>query len=256
MIKIIDKDFRKLNQFKEFCKLDSFGTRIYSHYLTYGIDLNFADFWVQFCDDAITCAICRLDCDFVVCACEKSDFEELSAFLNFQNFATLTFDDNFSDKVNVEYKKSSKGDILKYSGKCDKIYDYSFVTPDNKKYHDLLLSCESEDFFVPDYQSFLSDVVRRQTRGLCTVYGIDVEGVLVSCAMTVSYTDFSVILGAVATHPLHRKRGYAGFVVSTLANKFFDYGKVYIYTTIAKNTLFYKSLGFEICGSWCKLYGG
>ncbi len=256
MIKIIDKDFKYENEYKNFCKNDSFGTRIYSHFLTYGTKLCFADFWVQICDDTIVCAISRLDSDFVVCASENSDFDELSAFLNFQEFSTITFDNIFAKKLDIRLKKSTTGDILKFSGKCEKTYDFSLCVPDNKCYYDLLLSCKSKDFFVPEYQYFLSDITRRQMRDLCAVYGIEIDGELVSCAMTVSYTDFAVILGAVATHPNHRSHGYAGCIVSKLAKDFCVTRDVYIYTTISKNTLFYQSLGFEVCGCWRKLYGG
>lgn len=256
MIKIIDKDFEMFDEFKNFCKKDSFGTRIYSHFLCYGYEYDFADFWVQVIDGRIVCAISRLDADLVVCAGINTNFSELSMFLNFQDKLSVTFDFCYKNQIIFEHSSQSVGDILKIENLKGNITEHRMITPELKEYHELLLTCKSSNFSVPDYLHFLSDVSRRQMRGLCTIYGIRADGVLVSCAMTVSYTDSSVILGAVATHPNHRKHGYAGSVVKKLADRYLSEKDVYIYTTIEKNTRFYESLGFFVTGKWVKLMVG
>ncbi len=252
MIKIIDKDFKLNTQFREFCKSSSFGTRIYSHYLCYGYELNFVDFWVQITDENITCAICRIDGEFVLCLCDDADFTEVSAFLSFQDKHTITFDEKYLKCLETDCNDCSYGDVLEYFSSDEDIPDYKTLSPQLKDYHVLLLTCESDDFFVPDYLYFLSDVSRRQQRNMCEICGVEIDNALVSCAMTVSYTDFSVILGAVATHPEHRKHGYAGCVVRKLAESFVDDRSVYIYTTVERNTRFYEGLGFRVCGRWVK----
>lgn len=256
MIKIIDKDFTLFNEFKEYCKKDSFGTRIYSHFMCYGYEYNFADFWVQLVDDIIVCAVCRLDADFVVSACQNTDFLELSAFLDFQDKFSVTFDFCYKNNIVIDHNEKSVGDVLKIENIKGEIGEYPMISPDLKEYHQLLLTCKSPDFSVPDYMQFLSDVSRRQLRDMCTIYGIKNNNVLVSCAMTVSYTDTSVILGAVATNPDHRNHGYAGTIVKRLADKFILEKDVYIYTTIEKNTRFYESLGFCVVGKWIKFLMG
>lgn len=256
MIKIIDDDFKLFNEFEQFCKIDSFGTRIYSHFLCYGYDLSFVDFWVQITNDVITSAFCKLDGEMVVCISENSDLDEILSFLNFQEKTTVTFDALYADVFAKLSEKHFFGDILEYK-KSDKIPDtYKLCTPEIKDYHNLLLTCKSDDFFVSDYPYFLSDVTRRLNRDMCEIFGIYQDDVLVSCAMNVSFTNSSVILGAVATHPMHRKHGYAGFIVTKLAQHFSD-KKVYIYTTIEKNTRFYEKLGFDVVGRWVKYtFGG
>lgn len=256
MIKIIDKDFEKFDSFKEYCKNDSFGTRIYSHFLCYGYDLSFVDFWVQIVEERVTCAICRLDSDFVVSAYKYTDFEELSAFLNFQDKLSVTFDSKYENYINVTDRRVTRGDVLRYCGNSEMPRDSRIITPENKEYYELLLTCRSDDFFVPDYQHFLSDVTRRQLRDMCYVYGIKNNDTLVSAAMTVSFTDFSIILGAVATHPLYRGKGYAGCIVTCLSSEFSKNKSVYIYTTVERNTRFYEKLGFKTCGRWTKLLMG
>lgn len=256
MIKIIDNEFKLFDEFKEFCNRDSFGTRIYSHFLCYGYEYSFVDFWVQLVEEKVVCAICRLDADFVVCACENTDFSELSAFLNFQDKLSVTFDFCYKNDISIDYSAEAVGDVLKIEKINGEIKGHPIITPELKEYHELLLTCESSDFSVPEYMQFLSDVSRRQMRDMCTIYGIKKNDTLVSSAMTVSYTDVSVILGAVATHPEHRKHGYAGEIVRSLADKFLLEKDVYIYTTIEKNTRFYESLGFYVTGKWIKLLMG
>lgn len=258
MIKIIDKDFTLFEEFKNYCKKDSFGTRVYSHFLCYGYEFDFVSFWVQINEmNCVTAALCKIDGDFIICLDEISDFTEVASFLDFQDKLSVTFDLRYDKKLELSSHKSSTGDVLTYKGNNDSTLSYDISTPELKDYHNLLLTCESEDFYVPEYLTFLSDVSRRKQKNMCDIFGVIIKNELVSCAMTVSYTDFSVILGAVATHPDHRKKGYGGFIVKNLAEKFNSLDSVYIYTTIERNTTFYKGLGFVVSGKWIKYtYGG
>lgn len=258
MIKIIDSNFELFDEFKDFCKIDSFGTRIYSHFLSYGYEFDFVDFWVQVNEyGAVTVAICKLDGDFVLQLSSDSDFDEISMFLGFQDKLSVTLDYKFNKNLNLDYSFCSCGDILTYMGNGKTVLNYKRIIPELKEYYTLLSLCKSEDFYVPDYLNFLSDVTRRINRNLCNISGVVEGDKLVSCAMTVSQTDFSVILGAVATHPDYRKKGYAGCIVKNLAEEFSGSKNVYIYTTVERNTRFYESIGFEVSGKWIKYtYGG
>lgn len=253
MIKIIDGDFDFVREFKNFCKRDSFGTRIYSHFMCYGYEFDFAEFWVQVDETMnVTSVLCKIDGDVVVSLSENSDFDEITAFLNFQEKSSVTFDEKYADVIKTNLSISSVGDVLLYKSNDNKITSYELVSPEIKDYHNLLLTCRSSDFFVPNYMNFLADVSRRKQRQLCYIHGIVDEGKLVSCAMTVSYTDFSTIIGAVATHPEYRRHGYAGYIVKSLAERSQKRGSVYIYTTVKRNTDFYKTLGFVVTGRWIK----
>ncbi len=258
MIKIIDSDFELIEDFEKFCAIDSFGSRIYSHFLCYGYQFDFVDFWVQITEDHnVVSAICRFENDFILCLSDDSDFDEVSAFLDFQNKSSIMFDDSYDKKLKILCEKKHIGDVLTYVGDDKDILHCEIICPEPKMYHKLLSTCESEDFFVPEYFGFISDVTRRINKNLCLMYGIIKNNELVSCAMTVSQTKTNVILGAVATHPEHRKNGYAGSIVKTLAEQFLHLDNVYIYTTVERNTRFYKSLGFKATGKWVKfIFGG
>ena len=257
MIKIIDNNFTRFDEFKSFCKLDSFGTRIYSHFLCYGYDCKFADFWVQIIDDMITASICRLDSDFVACISGNADIYELESFLCFQQKSTLTFDKKYAQDINLQCDNFAVGDVLKYTDFSVKNNENTIINPEIKDYYALLKTCESDHFFVPEYMYFLSDTMHRKNKGLCDIFAVSKDNKVVCAAMTVSHTEDAVILGAVATHPDYRKQGLGGYVVSSLANKHKDKNDVFIYTTIKKNTRFYETLGFKVVGEWIKFtYGG
>lgn len=257
MIKIIDSNFAYFDEFRRFCRFDSFGTRIYSHYLCYGFECRFADFWVQIIDDMITASICRLDSDFVACILDNADIDELESFLWFQDKNTLTLNSRFARNIEKFCPNFISGDVLKYTDFTERNNENDIVDPEIKDYYNLLKTCESDHFFVPEYMYFLSDTIHRKNKGLCDVFAVSKDNKVVCAAMTVSHTEDAVILGAVATHPDYRKQGLGGYVVSSLANKHKDKNDVFIYTTIKKNTSFYQILGFKVVGQWVKFtYGG
>ena len=65
--------------------------------------------------------------------------------------------------------------------------------------------------------------------------------------MTVSETDRAAILGAVATHPDFRRRGYSRELVRTLATRLRREGKrVYVLSASQQNTRFYIHSGFSV----------
>ncbi len=62
---------------------------------------------------------------------------------------------------------------------------------------------------MPPFETWYVDVSHKIRHGLCQTIGVEVEGKLVSCAMTVALTDTTAVIGAVATQETHRKRGFA-----------------------------------------------
>lgn len=118
--------------------------------------------------------------------------------------------------------------------------------PDISSIYEVLLSCASEDFIVPDYLPFLSDMTHRKNKGKCTAQGIVKDGRLVSCAMAVSETENAVIIGAVATRPEYRCQGFSRRIIISLSEKYAEQNKaVYVFSANENNTRFYENSGFE-----------
>ncbi len=62
---------------------------------------------------------------------------------------------------------------------------------------------------MPPFETWYVDISHKIRHGLCHTIGVQDNGKLVSCAMTVALTDTIAVIGAVATAETHRKRGYA-----------------------------------------------
>ncbi len=72
---------------------------------------------------------------------------------------------------------------------------------------------------MPAFEDWYVDVSHRLRHDNCTISGISWEEETVSTAMTVAQTPNAVVIGAVATAPKARKRGFAAQCIAYLANK-------------------------------------
>ena len=103
----------------------------------------------------------------------------------------------------------------------------------------------------PPFNAWYADVSHRRRRGLCRSAGVAADGQIVSSAMTVAETADAAIIGAVATHPEHRNRGYASACVTALAAELREEGKrVFIAPKNENARRLYARIGFEVCGEW------
>ena len=70
---------------------------------------------------------------------------------------------------------------------------------------------------LPPFDAWYADVSHRWRHGLCRLMGIYENGEVVAVAMTTAEDDSAMLIGAVATLPAYRGKGYAGRLVTTLA---------------------------------------
>lgn len=231
---------------------DPFYTRVLSLFESYGAGYDFVGFWAQECEGEFVSAISRFEDKFSLYLTDGSDIEEIAAFLSFQGAGSVMFNSRYSMELNSV--KEISGDVLVYKGDIY-ISDKEISTPDFKSLYDLLKSCESDIFIVPEYLMFLSDVTYRSNLGKCTVIGAEIDGRLASSVMTVSETDSSVILGAVATHPDFRRRGLSRELVRALASRITAQGRdVFVFSASESNTRFYLGSGFEISSGFKEMF--
>lgn len=235
---------------------DPFYTRILSLYESYGGGYDFVGFWAQEIDDGIVAAVSRFEDKFSLYLTEEADLEEIAAFLRFQGAGAVMTDASAAARgfsLDLPAEQVISGQVLRYTGE-EYISELELYSPEVKPLYALLQSCESEIFRVPAYMNFLSDVTHRRNLNKCTVLGTDADGVLASAVMTVSETEYAAILGAVATHPDHRRRGLSRELVKTLASQIIRQGRAaYVFSASQANTRFYENSGFEIVAGFKEL---
>ena len=102
---------------------------------------------------------------------------------------------------------------------------------------------------APAYDAFYADVLHRMRHGCFEQRVVKGDNGLLACAMTVAYCDDAAMIGAVATHPDARRKGYASACVTQLAASLQAQGKaVYLCPKNPYAERLYLSLGFEIKG--------
>ena len=239
MVKLIE-DINLL----DFLPADPYAARITALAATYGTAHSFAMFWVQETDGKSVAAVSRVDGNMTVCCLDGTDYEELSAFINAVGFSSLTCDAEVMKKLGFEAAKTSF--TVEYKGGA--VFDNNDIIRDcdKKKIYDLLCLC---GFELGDYGAFLADVCARLNKGTATLSAIlngDEPG---ACAFALFEGTKSVLLGAVATNPSARGKGYASKLVGSLAEE--KSGKsVFLFCRNDSLVEFYAKIGFETVGCW------
>jgi predicted GNAT family acetyltransferase len=69
--------------------------------------------------------------------------------------------------------------------------------------------------------------------------------------MTLAETDNGAVLGALATDPDYRRKGYGAFLIRYINNRLVREGKkVFLHRAPDENVEFYNKLGFKEFGEW------
>ncbi len=231
-----------------FLPADPYAARITALFKTYGADYDFALFWTQNIDGILTAAISRIDGNMTLCTNENADFEELLHFVNTVGFQSLTC--SYDDMKKLGFEPSDSSFTVKFKGGKDIGKINSVVRDyDKRKIFDLLCDC---GFELGDYGAFLSDVCSRLNKGTASMIAAEENGSLRACAFALFEGEKSVLLGAVATAPEARGRGFASAIVNEIANEKSD-KDVFLFCRNDGLELFYGKIGFETVGEWAVL---
>lgn len=229
----------------DFLMPDPYAARISALAKTYGFGQSFVLFWVQYVDDELVAAVSRIDGNMSVFCSEKTDFEELSAFIKTVGFSSLACREENMHRLGFEATKASY--IVKYNGAFAPadpgiIWDY-----DKKEVYELLCDC---GFEMGDYGAFVADYCSKLNKGTAKLAAV-ADSELNACASALFIGEKSVLLGAVATRKSARGKGYASKAVTALANSFSD-KSVYLFCRNDSLLDFYKKIGFESDGRWAE----
>ncbi len=104
---------------------------------------------------------------------------------------------------------------------------------------------------IPPFDEWYADAHFRTRHGLMHTAGVSDGETLLACAMTVSECRQAALIGAVATLPKARGKGYASRCVLTLTGRLQRMGKrVLLSPKNDRAFAIYTHLGFTPCGEW------
>ena len=207
---------------------------------SYGLQYDFAEFWIQYENDMPVTAISKFYGDMTVYATDKTDFDELKEFFMITGFSSVLcekeiFPDSYSGIV-ME-KISENADVK------------AEVNPNLSEVYRLLESCKSDNFEVPSYKDFILDMSHKIRHNTALCVGVREGEKLIATAMTVAQSKTCAIIGAVATDKDYRKLGYGKKCVNALCH-LLNGRKIFIMRDESENEDFYKSMGFENKGKF------
>ena len=227
-----------------FLPADPYAARITALFKTYGADYDFALFWVQDIDGIPSAAISRIDGNMTLCTNKNADFEELTHFINAVGFQSLTC--SYEDMGKLGFEPTDSSFTVRYTGRKNTAEIKTVNDYDKRRIYDLLCDC---GFELGDYGAFLSDVCSRLNKGTASMLAAEENGSLRACAFALFEGENSVLLGAVATSPEARGRGYASAIVGEIAEKKSD-KDVFLFCRNDGLEAFYSKIGFETVGKW------
>ncbi len=247
MIKICDNDFNIEGYLNSLSVNNPFGCRIKALYNTYDYTLAFVDFWVQLVDNTVTALIARMESTFILRLTDDADLEEVSAFMRVSGAENIICDGKYKLDCGMERVSGPvflSSDIMPYEN------SFKVFSPHIKDVYNLISKCRSENFAVPSYESFALDAAHKLSKNTLRIYGTG-DNKLVCCIMTLAETDNGAVLGALATDPEYRRKGYGAFLIRYINNKLVKEGKrVFLHRAPDENVEFYNKLGFKEFGEW------
>ncbi|MBQ2775037.1 MAG: GNAT family N-acetyltransferase [Clostridia bacterium] len=248
MLKLVEDEGLRLF---EFCKRDSFGTKIAGYFKTFKTDFNFALFWLQIAEDKkVTAAVCKIYGSAVVCAADDADFTELSQFLKVTGFCVLSCDLSVCEKLRLEpVRQGNIVEICKVPEHTTckaNIEDY----PELPKLYELLTA---SGFSLGDSGEWMADISARMRKDVAQWCIVRHEDEIKACACALFITDDAAFFGCVASDYACRGTGLGSDVVLTLAKKFCVDKRVNLFCKDGGIVDFYKKLGFSVVGRWAEI---
>ncbi len=243
MIYYADKNEKKhISAIKALCSESSVtACRIKSLYESYG-QYGLAQFWVQYDSDGkAVSTLSRYGGDMTIYLTENSDTEELKDFITVVGAASVT-----SEKL--IYESSKSGVIMRLTDRkklkfCNTDTEYEFA-PSLPEVYRLLKQCKGDGFAVPEYEDFLLDTSHRLRHSTALCCAVVRNNEPLAFAMTAALSEKTAVIGAVCTHPDHRRTGLGAECVSKLIQQL-NGREILIMREQNRNEQFYNSLGFE-----------
>lgn len=221
-------------------------TFIKSRFLAYGSQAPFAPFYLDTDGNIVSV----LDGNAIMSGTFSNMGEWAAFFAMHPDIVTITGEEPIVQELSKILKLPLiTKTVMQYTDGVNNVEKNTVLQPAIREVYALLVSVF--DTQMPPFENWYVDVSHRVRHGLCRIAGINEEGTLVSTAMTVAECENAAIIGAVATHPAYRKKGYASTCIRNLIGQMAggDIPKTIWISPKNDGALrLYSSLGFILSG--------
>ncbi len=240
------------------CERSPYGARIISYHAAYhGKKYNFLDFWIQRDkNNKAVCAFCKYYSTVIICG-QPSEKSEAEDFIRMLSPVNILCDDSLKLDLGMKVEKGETMECTELSemssGANIKIIRLSSDMENLKSVYLLICEESGNKTSMPDFESYFLDISHKMRHGFSEVYAVcDEEGNIVSTAAVLAVSQFSCVIGCVATSPKFRKRGYATALVRYITEKKLKTGRI-VYLHREKYISIYEKTGFKTVGLWNEL---
>lgn len=235
--------------FENYTPRSEAGVRILSLVQAYGVEQSFLRFWRGEYGSAISLMDGHAVIEF-----QQEERDELFIFLTMQPEVRSVRTDEENARLLAALWPRSRLETGAVLTLRDRIVPTgpADLTSSPREIYPILQTGFGET--LPAFDAWYADVSHRMRHGVCRAAVVREMGRPVACAMTVAQARDGAVLGAVATLPDYRSRGYASACVTTLAAVLQGEGRrIDICPKNEGARRLYERLGFSFCGGWGEL---
>lgn len=217
----------------------------------YGADQPFCRFW-RWGQGGI---LASLEGAAVLYSGGEDDWEEMAAFLAMSpDIHSLRSDEGTARKLAEKLALPvAAGDVMSPArtfALAEQGAAKAVESP--RELYPLLSACFSEG--LPSFDGWYADVSHRLRHGCCRIAVVHENGRPIACAMTTAEGGGAALIGAVATHPDFRGRGYASACVAYLTALLQqERRQVFLSPKNEPAHRLYRRLGYVDTGRWGSL---
>ncbi|HOU10147.1 MAG TPA: GNAT family N-acetyltransferase [Clostridiales bacterium] len=225
--------------------------RVDSLFRTYAGAGCFAEFYIQENVGGPSALVASVDKDVTAFCRETADFEELGRFLALRGFRSLLCETRYCGPLGIKADKT--GPLLKRRAAFDfKQVPAACRQAGRFELESVFGVLAASGMVRPEQKKqWLADVTAKYIKDAASVFAAFNGGEAFACAMILHTSAAAAVVGAVATLPEYRGRGFAKALVGMASERAADRGRsVYLMCESADLQQFYSGCGFEPYGFW------
>lgn len=235
-----------------FCSDGYFGARINTALAAYATDDRFVRTWYEEKDGRILAVMQLTEGAATIKCTAQCDFGSLTALLHFAGAKTVIGD--IESMKNFPFSATEQG-VLMHSSSPQKT-EIAAELLDSEQLNLLYPVLFGEETAQADrraYAAWFADLSHRVRHGLCDCFAVFDGKKAVSCAAVLYSNAKYGCIGAVATNPDFRGKGYGRICTLTAAHSVMQSGQMPCLACDGSGIQkWYESMGFTVFGEWAQ----
>lgn len=252
MFKLVESD-REIKKVRTFCASGYFGARINTALAAYGTDDRFVRTWYEEKDSKMLAVMQLTEGAAVIKCTDAADFESLTALLQFTGARTVI--GNSNSVKNLPFGVAEQGFLMECKTlTAQPCHAQRLDSEQLADLHPVLFGETAKENEKRAFAAWFADLSHRVRHGFCECFAIYENDIAVSCASVLYGNAQYGCIGAVATRPDFRSRGFGRDCALAAAQSVLAGGLTPCLACVNNGIHgWYESMGFSVCGEWMQM---